>query len=241
MFSSEQLSARNWATVFRRWLPWLLLGAALVALSFLGDPVVSGWLEGRHPKHLRLAARFISKVGDWPALVIGAVVVGALGAALHRRCWRIVCMMVLAASLAGITANIFRFSTGRARPHADAAQGWHGPPIGKNFRIAKHGINSFPSAHTTTAMGFFATLLILVPKVGIWFLPAPLLVGVSRLYLGVHHFSDVFAGLLLGTAVAIFTCRVLAPRWPDFLRWGSGLPLPHFLMRHKGTRIRFLG
>ncbi len=212
-------------TALRRWLPWLALAGGLLALSFFADASIDRWFDRPHPKPLRHVACFISYLGDWPALVIGAAAAGLLGLAVRRCCWRIVFLMVLAASLAGVTSNVSRCLTGRARPHAAVAQGWYGPPIGRKQRLAKHAINSFPSAHTTTATAFFVALLILAPEIGWWLMPAPFLVGASRLYLGVHHFSDVCAGLLLGAAFAIFTCRVFDPHWTDIRKWlASRLP-----------------
>ena len=221
-------------------MPWLLLGIGLLTLSFLGDAMVEGWVDSSHSKFLKHAARLISYLGDWPALVIGALAVGALGMWLRRRCWRIVALMILAASLAGGAANVGRCLTGRARPHSDMAPGWYGP-AGKHLRLARHSINSFPSAHTTTAMAYFVTLLILAPKVGVWFMPAPLLVGASRLYLGVHHLSDVCAGLLLGLAVAVLTCRVLGPRWTAIKLWWTTRSVGRLLASRTAGRAPFAG
>ena len=64
---------------------------------------------------------------------------------------------------------------------------------------------SFPSGHVTTAMVFFGVLaylilkkykdtnlILLIPLVFV------LLIGFTRLYLGIHWFSDVLGGIFLG-------------------------------------------
>lgn len=68
---------------------------------------------------------------------------------------------------------------------------------------------SFPSGHATIAVafyGFLAYFLIkniknLKNKINIFFITLLIivLIGFSRLYLGVHYFSDVWAGYLVGT------------------------------------------
>jgi len=65
---------------------------------------------------------------------------------------------------------------------------------------------SFPSGHTTTAVVFFGILSYLVLKkyknVNFEMLSTSifmvLLIGFTRLYLGIHWFSDVLGGILLG-------------------------------------------
>ena len=65
---------------------------------------------------------------------------------------------------------------------------------------------SFPSGHTTTAVVFFGILSYLVLKkyknVNFEMLSTSifmvLLIGFTRLYLGIHWFSDVIGGILLG-------------------------------------------
>jgi undecaprenyl-diphosphatase len=61
---------------------------------------------------------------------------------------------------------------------------------------------SFPSAHASTAFaGALAYSRVGLPRVPLYALAAGL--SYSRLYLGVHYPSDVLAGALLGTAVAL--------------------------------------
>lgn len=72
---------------------------------------------------------------------------------------------------------------------------------------------SFPSGHTTKAFALATSLSIAYPK---WYVIAPSIVwasavGYSRMHLGVHYPSDVFAGAFLGSASAFLTYRL--NRW----------------------------
>jgi undecaprenyl-diphosphatase len=82
------------------------------------------------------------------------------------------------------------------------------------WRVPYAGLSSFPSGHSMTAMVCYATLAYLMARL------APtrflsrftiagaavlvLLIGVSRMYLGVHYPTDVLAGFTMGLAWAAF-------------------------------------
>ncbi|MBI2595511.1 phosphatase PAP2 family protein [Candidatus Daviesbacteria bacterium] len=69
--------------------------------------------------------------------------------------------------------------------------------------------DSFPSGHVLHFMGFYGFLLFLIiikfqksttQKILAWFLTLLIvLIGISRIYLGAHWFSDVLGSYLLGT------------------------------------------
>lgn len=78
---------------------------------------------------------------------------------------------------------------------------------------------SFPSGHAAAASALFLTLAFMATAVERRTGPRRLLIGMavglallvawSRVYLGVHYFSDVCGGLLLGTAGALLASRMI--------------------------------
>ena len=89
-------------------------------------------------------------------------------------------------------------------------------PRPEGFRLAEADGFSFPSGHSMAAMAFFGLLVWIVwhyerDRGKRWFLCATLtlvavLVGVSRIYLGVHYASDVVAGFCVALAwLAVYT------------------------------------
>lgn len=63
---------------------------------------------------------------------------------------------------------------------------------------------SFPSGHTMHAVCFTTIVLSTFPELWPVLLPFTLLVGISRLVLGLHYPSDVLCGALIGAAMGSF-------------------------------------
>ena len=73
---------------------------------------------------------------------------------------------------------------------------------------------SFPSGHATATSAFFGTLSLRFRRLAV-ILPCvlfTLLVMLSRLYFGVHYFTDVLTGLVIGTACA-FGWQLVYSKW----------------------------
>ncbi|MBV9919112.1 MAG: phosphatase PAP2 family protein [Solirubrobacterales bacterium] len=97
---------------------------------------------------------------------------------------------VLALAVASATVNgPFKLLVGRRRP----------APIRRLRRVPRS--SSFPSGHSASAFAFAVAATRELPQAGVLLLPLAASVAYSRVYLGLHHPSDVAAGAAFGAAV----------------------------------------
>ena len=214
----------------RSWqVPWTLVAIALAAVSAWGfieladdvlegdtreideaiilvfrapgdpaDPIGPLWLEE--------AVRDITALGSTPILVIAVLAV--VGFLMLAKAWR-PAIFILAASCGGLAlSSLLKEVIDRPRPDL--------VPHGNVVFTA-----SFPSGHSMLSAVVYFTLAALITRLierrrlkgyalGVAMI-LTLLVGVSRVYLGVHWPSDVLAGWVAGAAWAL-GCWLIA-RW----------------------------
>lgn len=191
----------------RGWLALALLLAALF-VAFLVDHEIDRWIVATRSAELEGGAKTLSRFLAWHWLMLGAVL-GALVAWWRgRRDWlRILCLMMVAASLAGLSADFLRGMIGRTRPSATAPQGWYGVRSEGKWLITKHAYNSFPSGHTTAAAAFALPLFLWRRRLGLLAFPFVAIVAAARVGASAHHLSDVLAGAFLGSVIALALWR----------------------------------
>ncbi|MCX5402180.1 phosphatase PAP2 family protein [Streptomyces sp. NBC_00102] len=142
-------------------------------------------------------------LSDWvwdPAVLRSLVAVLTLWL-LWKRAWRLACWSAVTAVAGALTGMLVKSVVERARPSLEDPVA-HAPGF------------SFPSGHAMTATTSCAVLLlVLLPMVPRAWRPvcwgvavlSVLGVGFTRVALGVHWFSDVVGGWLLGAAVVALT------------------------------------
>ena len=171
-----------------------LMGALRVA-GDLSQPIGPDWLPG--------AVRDITALGSAPVLVI--FVLAVAGALVTRRQFHAV-LLLLAATIGGVLLNnALKGLFGRPRPDTV-------------LHLTDVRSLSFPSGHAMESAIIYLTLAAILARLvqtrtlRLYFLAVAaaltLLVGLSRVYLGVHYPSDVLAGWTAGLAWALLCWTV---------------------------------
>lgn len=200
-----------------RRLAWAGVAIVAVVLSLQLDPWVSDVFSQMTWPWLRQPAQWITHSAEGQWAFIASLIFWAVAVIWRRQDWKRVALIVLIAStLAGISATTVRGMAGRTRPTNRTEQGWFGPYHNGQVLVGKHAYNSFPSGHTATAAGFAFALLLAGSRAGWFFVGWALLVACSRIYLNCHHFSDTLASAIVGLVCAVWVCRwVDRKKMPD--------------------------
>jgi undecaprenyl-diphosphatase len=115
------------------------------------------------------------------ACLMGMLLPQARWAALHA---------AVALILALVISQVMKRSVSRARPRGVTV-------VDAPDRF------SFPSGHSMAAMAVAAMYALTWPALGVWLVPIAMLVGYSRVALGVHYPLDVIVGQAIGLGIAI--------------------------------------
>jgi membrane-associated phospholipid phosphatase len=184
-----------------KWLLLIVLAIIAVAASFYFDATVRHWVVQHSNRDVRQVMRKISRYGDWPEHILAGLLLVALAWWRGSKRWvRVALTMILACAIAGLVARGLKITTGRARPSVKRELGWNGPRLSPKY-------NSFPSGHTAATCGFFGVLFFANRRVGLCFIPIPLLIAASRMYVAAHYLSDVVCAALIGILCAWLCAR----------------------------------
>lgn len=136
--------------------------------------------------------KFITSLGDdgfiWIAIAI---------LLLFTKKYRKVGLMVGAALLGSLLFNnaILKNIVARPRPYRMIES--------LTILIPEPGEFSFPSGHTSSSFAAGVVLFLMLPrKYGVPAMILAFLIGISRLYVGVHYPTDVLGGMVMGTLIA---------------------------------------
>ena len=184
----------------------ILLAAAYIVIHLLvsgsvgaWDNSVNRWFVAVRTPSLDSATAIGSALGGAP-VVVGLGLAAAIGLAIARL-WRAVGF--LATGLLIETTVFLTTATVLYRPRPPVPKLESSPPT-----------SSFPSGHTAAAIVLYVSLAIILGtltrssflRAVAWILAIviPVSVGVSRMYRGMHHPTDVLGACVLGVGVLLF-------------------------------------
>lgn len=180
-----------------------LLGLDEVIARRSAHPQAGEALLGRVVELLDLVAlKEISNFLLGTLLLLAAAALLALGRT--RRAGWLLLYLGAVQFLATVVADLSKPPFGRLRPHEAMADG----------RLVDQwfaGANSFPSGHAAFYAGLLLPLVVLVPRLAWLWLPAAVLVALSRVVEHDHYLSDVAASVALAALLAL-AFRFLARR-----------------------------
>lgn len=187
---------RHAGHVVRRYAPTLGLiaaaVAAFVALVWPADPWLIRAVHDRTPAQVRDASHAVRRWGSFTDTLVICGGLYAAGRLLRRRGWRMAALAAFtAACVGGLAVNAFRLTTGRPRPRAGLANVMHGPSFNFNMQ-------SFPSGHAATSVGYCVALAAALPPLAIPALLNGVAVAVSSMPIRSHYLTDVVAGGMIG-------------------------------------------
>lgn len=182
-------------------LGWLVTHSLARQWPLTGEDGVDRFLAAHRDRPLNDVTDWLSTAANTPcasALAVAAFIWVRLA---YRR-WREALFLAAAVLVELIGFLITTVLIHRPRPAV--AELDHSPPT-----------SSFPSGHTAAAVALYGALALLLylrtRKRYVWaLLLIPVAVGFARLYRGMHHPSDVLAGLLLGALALTVAWRALA-------------------------------
>lgn len=178
----------------------VLLGGLLIAALVSGAPLApdSGWerlMAGDRTAFGLSVATALALVGG--TLVTSLVTAALVAVLLALRRWRTAVALAVTVSVSAGMSTLIKILIERPRPSGGVGQ------------LATF---SYPSGHATAAAALAISLALALPRVWTWVLAAAwvALMAWSRTYLGVHWLTDVAAGAVLGTSVAVLVNGALA-------------------------------
>jgi undecaprenyl-diphosphatase len=197
---------------------WLTAGLAISALviwafSELADGVVEGesrrfdraallWIHAHSPEWLEAPMRLVTSLGYYYVMLPLLV---AVVFAFYLKGWKLSAVLLSVSTIGGaLLTFVLKAVFERARPEL----------FDSGYTASSY---SFPSGHATVAVGFYGALTLILAYhlrgFARWAVAAcgvalVLLIGFSRLYLGVHYPTDVLAGFLAAPLWLIFVGTV---------------------------------
>jgi undecaprenyl-diphosphatase len=174
----------------------------VIAAALQADHAIAAWVNGW--QGVPVVDSFFLLVTELGTLWFGLLPVLVIFLLRNYRRGRKLIVPATIGALSGVLNGAAKVYFIRARP----------PQVVPGIKVLGPMLwgQSFPSGHTLLAFIVLGALWHLDRRLGFVWLPCAILVGLSRVYLGVHFPSDVLAGAILGFVPVYFLSRLVQGR-----------------------------
>ncbi len=181
----------------------MALAAAVAngALLRVWDEPIRSWITDHRTDALDSFFLTVTRLGSWQVVVIGLVVLLALA---WRVCAPMAGLLIVATLARPVFEWLIKSGVGRVRPSEGALVSSAGP--------------SFPSGHVMASIALWGlvppVVALLTRRRTLWWIATIVsgtiivLVAASRVYIGVHWFSDVIGAFLFGAVFLLVIERI---------------------------------
>jgi len=180
---------------------WMLFSVGFVALFFIGkgDAVIA--LNNLHSPGLDYFFKHFTYLGDGVMFAVLLVIM-----LFYRYYYALVLfgiILIQTIVVQGAKRLVFQDQF-RPKPFLENL-GYDALQFVEGVQV--HAFHSFPSGHTATAFSIAAFIALITANkwIGYVALITAVLVGMSRIYLVLHFYIDVYAGALVGVGSVLFT------------------------------------
>jgi undecaprenyl-diphosphatase len=179
----------------------LIFLALIIIPAFYFDRSVISWVQDHRAfyteaRYYRMTDHLMKFITHGATLIVCSLVLFAGAKSYSRRLSDAGRSLFIGLVTAGLLVQAFKHLIGRARPRVTFETVFTGPTMHIDY-------DSFPSGHTTLSFCLAFILSQYYPRYTIFFYLFAVMTGLDRV-IGLSHFpSDVIAGALLGTVVAM--------------------------------------
>ncbi len=188
----------------------LVLSDATVAF----DSALQGLVFHMRRDFLTAFFKMVTYSANWQKIVL----VCAVFLAIKKTRIRVGVPLSIASAISTVIYKCAKMIYARPRPEID-------------FHLIEQSGLSFPSGHSMTGLVFYGLLIYFIAEYGkenraqkalmSWMLILIILIGFSRVYLGVHYPTDVLAGWFLGTSILVSAIVLLEKGYLEKIKFGT--------------------
>lgn len=174
-------------------ISWSILILYLIVFLLGGlqsmDTIVYQFISSFHSDQMTMIMKAITFIGSW----VSVVTICLICVLIERKKGLMISANV---AIVHLLNNIIKMIVARERPDV--------------LRLAVETSYSFPSGHSMASFALFGFLAYFVWKkskgLSVILMMFPIMIGITRIYLGVHYASDVIGGFLFSF---VYLCTVI--------------------------------